>query len=127
MRSSRRLCQPSASSKLGWSRAGTGCEIDLSRHLGASPHRRKAPCRHAPALPPPPPPLPALVLLPPLHRHSLFTATPVPLQPPSKAHITQILPHIAGLRTDEQLRQYLQRSRGDTVRSASASFAQLVV
>ena len=37
------------------------------------------------------------------------------LQPPSKAHITQILPHIAGLRTDEQLRQYLQRWRGDTV------------
>ncbi|PRW58311.1 Thioredoxin-like 3-3 [Chlorella sorokiniana] len=29
--------------------------------------------------------------------------------------MTQILPHIAGLRTDEQLQQFLQRWRSDTV------------
>ena len=38
------------------------------------------------------------------------------LQPPRKANVTKILPHIAGVRTDEQLREFLQRCRADTVR-----------
>lgn len=33
------------------------------------------------------------------------------LQPPRKPHITKILPHITGLRTDEQLHEFIEGSR----------------
>ena len=38
------------------------------------------------------------------------------MQPPKKTHLTKILPNITGLRTDEQLHEFLQRHKRDTVR-----------
>lgn len=50
-------------------------------------------------------------------RRSLLTAPrlPSPLQPVRKAHVSKILPNMAGVRTDDQLEELLQRHGGDTV------------
>lgn len=42
------------------------------------------------------------------------------LQPPRKSHVTKILPNVAGLRTDEQLQEFLQQNKNDTVRPTPA-------
>lgn len=49
----------------------------------------------------------------PSRRHS--KAPPDRLQPPRKQHVNKILPNVTGLRTDEQLREFLERSKDDTV------------
>ncbi|PSC68588.1 Thioredoxin-like 3-3 isoform B [Micractinium conductrix] len=44
-----------------------------------------------------------------------FTKASDGLQQPRKAHLTKILPNVTGLRSDEQLRQFLGSSRSNTV------------
>lgn len=95
----------------GLSEAGpTICQSRTCRCAGKSFNEMKCRLRHHP-------PAAAAAACP--ASTSRFASLHFP-QPPRKPHVTKILPHITGLRTDEQLREFLDRGRQDTVRSAAA-------